>query len=136
MNDLDNSFDTVFKQFKDNTKPMCELMGCSELVDDFIVDVEINRQSFKSFYEAGQKSKQAEVDELRKNFNNALKTIEIQQRFLDDADGANEIATSRVGELQNKIDEALKLLNLAYPESWAYCVDEAINILKGNKDEN
>lgn len=80
--------------------------------------------------------RQAEVDELRKNFNNALKTIEIQQRFLDDADGANEIATSRVGELQNKIDEALKLLNLAYPGSWAYCVDEAINILKGNKDEN
>lgn len=43
---------------------------------------------------------------------------------------------AEVDELQNKIDEALKLLNLAYPESWAYCVDEAINILKGNKDEN
>lgn len=84
-------------------------------------------------FEAGQQSKQAEVDELRKNFNNALKTIEIQQRFLDDADGANEIATSQVSELQNKIDEALKLLNLAYPESWAYCVDEAINILKGDQ---
>ena len=84
-------------------------------------------------FEAGQQSKQAEVDELRKNLNNALKTIEIQQRFLDDADGANEITTSRVGELQNKIDEALKLLNLAYPESWAYCVDEAINILKGDQ---
>lgn len=81
----------------------------------------------------GEQSKQAEVDELQKNLNKALKTIEIQQRFLDDADGANEIATSRVGELQNKIDEALKLLNLAYPESWAYCVDEAINILKGDQ---
>ena len=48
-----SDFDTVFKQFKDNTKPMCELMGCPELAEDFIVDVEINRQSFKSFYEAG-----------------------------------------------------------------------------------
>lgn len=72
MSDLDNSFDTVFKQFKDNTKPMCELMGCPELVDDFIVDVEINRQSFKSFYEAGQKSKQDEVDELQKRIDQAL----------------------------------------------------------------
>lgn len=117
----------------------------------------------KMGFEAGQQSKQAEVDdlkrellnktneayadgqrsmrkiiksnedELQKNLNNALKTIEIQQRFLDDADGANEIATSQASELQNKIDEALKLLNLAYPESWAYCVDEAINILKGDQ---
>ena len=41
-------------------------MGCPELVDDFIVDVEINHQSFKSFYEAGQQSRQAEIDELQK----------------------------------------------------------------------
>ena len=61
-----SDFDTVFEQFKDNTKPMCELMGCPELVEDFIVDVEINRQSFKSFYEAGQQSKQAEIDNLKK----------------------------------------------------------------------
>ena len=67
-----SDFDTVFKQFKDNTKPMCELMGCPELVEDFIVDVEINRQSFKSFYEAGQQSKQAEIDELQKRIDDVL----------------------------------------------------------------
>lgn len=76
MSDFDNSFDTVFKQFKDNTKPMCELIGCPELVDDFIVDVEINRQSFKSFYEAGQKSKQAEVDELQKRIDDCIKAMD------------------------------------------------------------
>ena len=67
-----SDFDTVFKQFKDNTKPMCELMGCPELAEDFIVDVEINRQSFKSFYEAGQQSRQAEIDELQKRIDDAL----------------------------------------------------------------
>ena len=67
-----SDFDTVFKQFKDNTKPMCELMGCPELIEDFIVVVEINRQSFKSFYEAGQQSKQAEIDDLKKRINDAL----------------------------------------------------------------
>ena len=63
-------------------------------------------------YEAGQQSKQAEVDELR------------FQR---------DVLSNKVDELQKQIDEALKLLNLAYPESWAYCVDEAINILKGDQ---
>ena len=76
MSDFDNSFDTVFKQFKDNTKPMCELMGCPELVEDFIVDVEINRQSFKSFYETGQKSKQAEIDLLQKRIDDIITSID------------------------------------------------------------
>ena len=71
-----SDFDTVFKQFKDNTKPIYELMGGPELVEDFIVDVEINRQSFKSFYEAGQQSKQAEVDELQKRIKLALDALE------------------------------------------------------------
>ena len=55
--------------------------------------------------ESAWNHKQAEVDELRKNFNNALKTIEIQQRFLDDADGANRILTSQASELQKRIDD-------------------------------
>ena len=71
-----SDFDTVFKQFKDNTKPMCELMGCPELVEDFIVDVEINRQSFKSFYEAGQQSKQAEIDNLKKRIEDIITSID------------------------------------------------------------
>ena len=37
---------------------------------------------------------------------------------------------AKIDELQARIDEALKQLDLAYPESWGYCVDEAINILK------
>ena len=43
---------------------------------------------------------------------------------------------AKIDELQARVDEALKQLDLAYPESWGYCVDKAINILKGNKDEN
>ena len=63
-------------------------------------------------FEAGQQSKQgevyqlqAEIDELQKNFNNALKTIDIQQQFLDDPDEAIKIITSQVGELQKRIDD-------------------------------
>ena len=71
-----SDFDTVFKQFKDNTKPMCELMGCPELVEDFIADVEINRQSFKSFYEAGQQSRQVEIDNLKKRIDDCIKAMD------------------------------------------------------------
>ena len=42
---------------------------------------------------------------------------------------------AKIDELQARIDEASKQLDLAYPESWGYCVDQAIDILKGNKDE-
>ena len=42
---------------------------------------------------------------------------------------------AKIDELQAKVDGALKQLDLAYPESWGYCVDQAIEILKGNKDE-
>ena len=42
---------------------------------------------------------------------------------------------AKIDEVQARIDEALKQLDLAYPESWGYFVDQAIDILKGNKDE-
>lgn len=94
----------------------------------------------------GEQSKQAEVDELRKNLNNALKTIEIQQRFLDDADGANKILTSQASELQKRIDEINKLVDLwredyvtlvKYDDGNRYCLEDCINrvvnILKGDQ---
>ena len=94
-------------------------------------------------YEAGAASRQAEVDalsalsemseqkiddlvlrniELQKNFDNALKTIEIQQRFLDDADGANKFLTSQVDELQKRIDIALN-------KSEDFMILEAVKVL-------
>ena len=62
----------------------------------------------KAAFEAGQQSKQskqAEIEELQKNFNNALKTIDIQQQFLDDTDGAIKIITSQVDEMKKRIDD-------------------------------
>ena len=85
-----SDFDTVFKQFKDNTKPMCELMGCPELVEDFIVDVEINRQSFKSFYEAGKQSRQAEIDDLQKRIDDAVALLEYNE-YVDSSLQALEV---------------------------------------------
>lgn len=104
MSDFDNSFDTVLKLFKDNTKPMCELMGCPELVDDFIVDVEINRQSFKSFYEAGQQSRQAEIDKLQKRVKE-LELINFDSELHFDA------AKEHIDLLQKRIDDCIKAMD-------------------------
>ena len=85
---------------------------------------------YKFLYESGQQSKQAEIEELQKNFNNALKTIDIQQQFLDDTDGVIKIITSQVGELQNRIESAMELLE--YNE-YVDSALQALEILKGYK---
>ena len=51
-------------------------------------------------------------------------------------EAGQESQQAKIDELQTRVDGALKHLDLAYPESWGYCVDQAIDILKGNKDEN
>lgn len=72
-------------------------------------------------FEAGQQSKQAKIDELQDE-------IQGYKRIY----GELEL---KIDELQVRIDEALKQLDLAYPESWGCCVEQTIDILKGNKDE-
>ena len=85
----------------------------------------------KEAYEAGQQSQQTKIDELQ------LEAINVNNEFYANGQKSmRKIMQGRVDELQARVDEALKQLDLAYPESWGYCVDEAINILKGNKDEN
>ena len=114
-------FDTVFKQFNDNTKPMCELMGCPELVDDFIVDVEINHQSFKSFYEAGQQSRQAEIDELNLKINRLIESEE-------------NIARSCKGwrDAHRELDERIiKALDMLEGREGKVLFEDILDVLKG-----
>ena len=75
---------------------------------------------------------QSEIDELQKNFNNALKTIDIQQQFLDDTDGTIKIITSQVDELQKRIEDALKELEYIHFYKTQNS-DNAIKILKGEE---
>ena len=86
-------------------------------VRKILLDVDSNSADYEYYFQCGQQYKQDEVDELQKNFNNALKTIEIQQRFLDDADGANKIITSQLDELQKRIDEINNHLEINYDEN-------------------
>lgn len=104
---------------------------------DWAVDLELRDLDFKyekRSFEDGVQSKQDEVDELQKNFNNALKTIGIQQQFLDDTDGTIKIITSQVDELQKRIDEVVHILTYTNHASTTLC-NELREILKGESNE-
>ena len=85
-----------------------------------------NMTAEKHAYWEGVASQQSKIDLLEKELTET-------QAFLNKQ---NHIKQSKIDELQARVDGALKHLDLAYPESWGYCVDQAIDILKGNKDEN
>lgn len=79
----------------------------------------------KMGYKAGVQSQQAKIDLLDKELTET-------QAFLNNQ---NHIKQAKIDELQGRIDKALSHLDLAYPESWGCCVEQAIGILKGNKDD-
>ena len=76
-----------------------------------------------SAFEAGQQSQQAKIDELK------MSNHHLSVQLIDSNTQYDHVKKER-DALQTRIDEALKQLDLAYPESWGYCVDEANNILK------
>ena len=114
-------FEKVLDEYKEQTKPMCEALDCLDLLDDFLVDIELSRAKYHHFYQAGQQSQQAKIDELN----------EVVNWWKDEY----RIMTLRYERSKGRIDEALSHLDLAYPESWGCCVEQAMDILKGNKDE-
>ena len=71
-----NDFEKVLDEYKEQTKPMCEALGCIDLLDDFLVDIELSRAKYHHFYQAGQQSQQAKIDELQAKVDKAMKYIE------------------------------------------------------------
>ena len=76
MNNTSITFEQVLDQEKNELAEALILFGEGKRVNKALADLEMNRQSFKSFYEAGQQSKQAEVDELRKRIDDLITSID------------------------------------------------------------
>ena len=126
------SFDNVFKRMKDDTKPMLDLMGCPELLGDILNEIETNRRRFKIFYDAGQQSKQVEIDHLQKRVKE-LELINFDSELHFDA------AKEHIDHLQKRIDEALNTSKEFYDfgdgeSAMAFC-NEIINTLKGEESK-
>ena len=70
-----SEFENVLSEYKEQTKPMCEALDCLDLLDDFLVDIELSRAKYHHFYQAGQQSQQAKIDELQARIDSALNTL-------------------------------------------------------------
>lgn len=83
----------------------------------------------KHGFEAGQQSQQGEVNKLQTKIDLLEKEITETQAFLNKQ---NHIKQATIDELQARVDKALYHLDFNHDND----KDIAINILKGNKDEN
>lgn len=126
------SFDNVFKQMKDDAKPMLDLMGCPELLGDILNDIDTNRRRFKIFYDAGKKYEQDEIDELKMaNHNLSVMAAEaesysehwkyerdkLQKRVKElelinfDSELHFDAAKEHIDHLQKRIDDCIKAMD-------------------------
>ena len=72
MNNTSTTFEQVLEQEKNELTEALILFGEGKRVRKALADLEMNRPEFYKFYEAGQQSKQAEVDLLQKRIDDAL----------------------------------------------------------------
>jgi len=82
-----SDFEKVLDEYKEQTKPMCEALGCIELLDDFLVDIELSRAQYHHFYQAGQQSQQAKIDAA----NEILKNIVVYEQDIHAINQINKL---------------------------------------------
>lgn len=119
------SFEEQFVHEKNELTEALILFSEDKRVRKALADLEMNRPEFYKFYEAGQKSKQAEVDELQ------MKLSE-DSRILHNV---IDIERKKCEELQKRIDEALKELEYIHFYKTQNS-NNAIKILKGDSHES
>lgn len=78
---------------------------------------------------------QAKIDELKKKYDAMYNAFIVADDCRKEWHESYMSARKERYELQGRIDGALSHLDLACPESWGCCVEQAIGILKGSKDE-
>ena len=72
MNNTSITFEQVLDQEKNELTEALILFGEGKRVRKALADLEMNRPEFYKFYEAGQQSKQDDVDVLQKRIDDAL----------------------------------------------------------------
>lgn len=119
-----SDFEKVLDEYKEQTKPMCEALGCIELLDDFLVDIELSRAKYHHFYQAGQQSQQAKIEAITKQRDSFIKAHHIAM---------NDVCENKakIAELQARVDEVLDMLK---GRKGKVLLDDIVDTLKGNKD--
>lgn len=72
MNNTSITFEQVLDQEKNELTEALILFGEGKRVNKALADLEMNRPEFYKFYEAGQQSRQKEIDEMQERIDEAL----------------------------------------------------------------
>ena len=95
------SFEQVLEQEKNELTEALILFGEGKRVNKALADLEMNRPEFYKFYEAGQQSRQAEIENLQKRVKE-LELINFDSELHFDA------AKEHIDLLQKRIYDALE----------------------------
>ena len=76
MNNTSTTFEQVLDQEKNELTEALILFGEGKRVNKALADLEMNRPEFYKFYEAGQQSKQAEIDDLKRRIDDCIKAMD------------------------------------------------------------
>ena len=120
------SFDDALNEHKRLLTESLINFNEGQRVRKIMLDIDINSADYEYYFQAGQQSKQAEVDGLQMKLSEDSRVLH----------NVIDIERKKCEELQKRIDEAMKML--AHGEGYGYeqCTRLAINILKGNTNEH
>ena len=79
MNNTSITFEQVLDQEKNELTEALILFGEGKRVNKALADLEMNRPEFYKFYEAGQQSLQAEIDNLKKRIDDAVALLDYNE---------------------------------------------------------
>lgn len=97
MNNTSITFEQVLDQEKNELTEALILFGEGKRVRKALADLEMNRPEFYKFYEAGQQSRQAEIDNLKKRIDDAVVLLEYNE-YVDSALQALEVLKGGTNE--------------------------------------
>ena len=84
---MTKSFDDAVSKHKNNLIENLSQFNEAHRVRGLLMDIESNKSDYEYYFNAGQQSKQAEVDELQKRVDVLRKKLnEVAHIFLDDLD--------------------------------------------------
>lgn len=102
-----------------------------DILDESVKFGDSQRVCFEKGFEAGQQSKQAEVDELKREMLN-----KINEAYADGQKSMRKMIKSNEDELQRRIDEVIYDLQHIESAMWEEQVEHVLRILKGNTNDH
>ena len=129
---MTKNFDDAVSKHKNNLIESLSQFNEGHRVRGLLMDIESNKSDYEYYFNAGQQSKQAEVDELKNKYDAMYRSFTVADDCRKEWHHCYMGARQREDELQKRIDEALQLLTRTDITS----INIARDILKGDSHES